>query len=173
MAAFEEGRSEQSSCELPGLSGWWAVGSFGGFALSNSGQIRNVYVNAIKNITAEDASIATYEVGGLFGENSQNGSIQNAIVTGIFRIDGDTSSLKAKSVIGAVNEGDLEGIYWNVSTSDVSVAVGAGSANGTTGLTTSQMTGEAARKNMPGIDWENIWTTTPDGYPILRWQLEE
>jgi hypothetical protein len=35
------------------------------------------------------------------------------------------------------------------------------------------MTGDAARENMPGFDWGNVWTTSPDGYPILRWQLEE
>jgi hypothetical protein len=38
-----------------------------------------------------------------------------------------------------------------------------------TGLTTEQMTGEAARGNMTGFDFDDTWKKVPDGYPkIIR-----
>ncbi len=59
-------------------------------------------------------------------------------------------------VTGDVNVGGLAGINRN-------------HAVGTTGLTTSEMTGSATETNMPEFDWSSIWMTTSE-YPILRWQ---
>lgn len=39
---------------------------------------------------------------------------------------------------------------------------------GTTVLTADQMKGEAARTNMPGLDFERIWKIVEDGYPVIR-----
>ena len=52
----------------------------------------------------------------------------------------------------------------------INESIGEGSSDGTTGLSTSEMTGPMARENMPEFDWINVWTTTPDGYPVLQWQ---
>ena len=42
-----------------------------------------------------------------------------------------------------------------------------GSITGITKLTASQMTGSAAKENMPNLDW-SVWETTENGYPVLK-----
>jgi hypothetical protein len=68
-------------------------------------------------------------------------------------------------VIGS-NGGDVTNSYWDINTT------GQESSAGGTGLTTSEMTGSAARENMEGFHFGETWRTTEE-YPRLAWQAEE
>ena len=60
--------------------------------------------------------------------------------------------------------------YWDVESSGQSSAAGAGNDDGATGLTTAQMTGEAAAANMPGLAFDPAgpWVIRTGDYPVLR-----
>ena len=94
--------------------------------------------------------------GGLVGinENEIRNSYATANVTGI-----------AGGLVG-VNTGEVANSYW-----DINTTVQANSVAGT-GLTTSEMTASAARENIKGFDFEEMWRTTEDDYPRLAWQSE-
>jgi hypothetical protein len=64
--------------------------------------------------------------------------------------------------------------YWD--TESTGQTDGAGNSPGTgftsdnTGLTTAEMTGNAAKTNMSDYDFVSIWQTVDGGYPVLFWQ---
>jgi hypothetical protein len=70
------------------------------------------------------------------------------------------------------NSGMIDHGYWDQESTGMDTGVNQGDYEGTTGLTTAEMTGAAAEQNMREFDWVNIWRTTEDGYPVLRWEEE-
>lgn len=97
-------------------------------------------------------------VGGLSSENAAS--------------EGSNAIIRESYAAGEVNGEDVGGLaaagggstvnsYWDVN------ATGQNSSVGGTGLTTEQMTGETARGNMTGFDFESTWETVPEGYPRL------
>ncbi len=101
-------------------------------------------------------------VGGLIAVN-RGGKVKQTYaigsVSGITNIGG---------LIGE-NGGKISSSYWDIGTTNQSDGVGHGSSDGVTGLKKSQMTGQAAKKNMRDFDFKKIWVTT-NSYPILQWQ---
>lgn len=98
-------------------------------------------------------------VGGLVGNHLETASlaptIQNSYSVG--SVDGQTD---VGGLVGA-NTGNVFRSYWDSETAGLSDSAGG------IPLTTAEMTGEAARENMSGFDFESVWETT-SRYPELR-----
>ena len=115
------------------------------------------------------------DVGGITGWNQAGSMITSSFVAGEVtasagQLTGDQGPNPAG--IAGKNEGTTNDAYWDTETTGQSEGVGEGTHTGATGLTTEQMTGPAAEQYMPEFDWVNVWRTTEDGYPVLRWQDE-
>lgn len=157
----------------------YVTGSFDGYffdlfgmVVINSGEIVNSYSQM--KITAEfyhDPS-RLQRYGGLVIENEPTGFIETSYAAGSLIIE-PTDNIILTGAVAAENYGEIRSVYWDRDVIDLEHSVGEGSDEGTIGLTTSQMSGPSAQQNMPEFDWQNVWTTTPDGYPILRWQEED
>jgi hypothetical protein len=135
-----------------------------GFVLTNNAEISNVY--STMNLEVVDFD-APRQVSGIAVTNKENGVIENSYFAGSVEITGSSDFSKAAII---ENLGLLDNLYWDMERSDLNDAVLDSSPDGATGLTTAQMTGPAAEQNMPEFDWVNIWRTTEDGYPVLRWE---
>lgn len=172
-------KNSYSTATINGSNSRWIGGLIG--------VIRGKVVNSYSNGKVTGYS----DVGGLVGENRLGGEISNSYstgdVTGSKKIGGLVGTNDEESVInssytvgevtGDTDVGGLVGInastiknsYWNTESSNQSSAVGRGSSDGATGLTTSEMTGSSAEENMSDFDWDEIWVTT-DSYPALFWE---
>jgi len=102
-------------------------------------------------------------VGGLVGANAgfhvEEGYAAGA-VTGDENVGGLIGEEVQESPDRDIPETEVGSSYWDVE------ATGQEESDGGTGLTTDEMTGEAARQNMEGFDFEETWTTS-DSYPRL------
>lgn len=136
----------------------------GGLIAVNSSQIKDSY-----SLTNYDKSSEAKNIGGIAGINEADGTITTSYSAG--KLTSEPGSTIGG--ISGLNEGLIESSYWDETATGVNTGAGAGNADGTVSLTTGQITGPSARENMPEFDWENAWTTTPDGYPVLRWQEED
>jgi hypothetical protein len=146
----------------------------GGFVADNYSQIENVHVLANLEMTIEDNGNfpPSYEIGGFAGRNESEGVIRHAFIAGTMNIDGAVEFISSFGGYAAVNSGMIEHGYWDIEATGRDTGVDEGDPQGATGLITAQMRGPAAEQNMPGFDWVNIWRTTEDGYPVLRWEEE-
>lgn len=138
---------------------------------NEAGSVKDSYSTAEVS-TGSLASAA----GGLVGVNS--GEVDRSYAAG--EVDGDWMDVEFveadRNAGGLVGGQDLEGVtdrrsvtdsYWDVNTTNRQ------GSDGGTGLTTREMTGDRARENLEGFDFEDTWRTSTDGYPALRWQSEE
>ncbi|MCC5941941.1 MAG: hypothetical protein JJU37_10400 [Balneolaceae bacterium] len=143
-----------------------ATGAIGGLVARNNGEIIDSYsITELESFFDPNRDII---IGGLVGENLENGSIQTSFAAGyILPLE--------QSILGGLagkNSGVLMNVYWDTDSTGQAIAVDQGNPEGATGLTTDQLTGPAAEQNMPEFDWVNVWRTTADGYPVLRWEDE-
>lgn len=143
-----------------------------GIVSKNSGNIVNTYTQMQINIDFYHDALNPQSYGGLVLKNEPAGVIETSYAAGSLIIE-PTDNIILTGAVAAENYGEIRSVYWDRDVIDLEDSVGEGSAEGTFGLTTSQMTGPSAQQNMPEFDWQNFWTTTPDGYPILRWQEED
>lgn len=98
------------------------------------------------------------DVGGLVGRNEstvRKGSASGAVNGSDYGVGG---------LVGNNTGGSVTESYWDVRTT------GRPASDGGTGLTTAQMTGDAARTNMTGLAFETVWQTRSGGYPVLKIQ---
>jgi CubicO group peptidase (beta-lactamase class C family)/PKD repeat protein len=155
----------------------------GGLAGFNNGTVRESY--------ATGSASGVNRVGGLVGNNGRAGTANvtyaTASVSGDDRVGGlvgqnnggeINESYAAGTVSGSNQVGGLVGLnnaflgasvtnsYWNTETTDQST----GSVG--TGLTTSEMLGDAAKTNMGGFDFARSWAVFDNGtevsYPYLQ-----
>jgi ligand-binding SRPBCC domain-containing protein len=147
--SYSKGSVEGGGESIGGLIGVIAV----------HGSVRNSYSHSSVN--------GDKQVGGLVGTNNflynDPSTITSSYSTG--RVSG---SQDIGGLVG-ISAGEVSTSYWNTKSTNQNEGIGRGSADGTTGLTTSQMTGSTAKDNMPAFDFSDIWVTT-DNYPILQWQ---
>lgn len=101
-------------------------------------------------------------VGGLVGLNS--GSVATSFSTGAV-----TGTEQYHGLFGVHNR--VIDVYWDVDASGHERG-SEESDSGMTGLTTDEMTGPEAAENMPALDFDTVFETTEDGYPILRAEFE-
>lgn len=145
----------------------------GGFVSQNYGLIEDTYALVDTEVDTEMDNVVIYPgfyVGGFAGKNHASGVIRNSFVAGSLSVDTALPTLEFFGAFAASNSGTIENGYWDMEASGYDSGVGDGNPEGATGLTTIQMTGPSAEQNMAGFDWLNIWRTTEDGYPVLRWE---
>jgi len=138
----------------------------GGFVGQNfSGAIiRNSYATGIAS-GSDDAGM----VGGFVGRNRQAGTLITAsYATGTAYNDHNVDF----AAFAGLNdqEGAIADSYWDTDLSDNTSGVGGGETEGVTGLTSAQMTGDAAADNLTGFDFDDIWVVVSDGHPVLHWE---
>jgi PKD repeat protein len=164
----------QASSTTTSVNGGARVGGIAG--VNDGGIITNVSASADLN--------GGGNTGGLVGTNDPTSQLANGIssgnVNGSFHVGGVVgknlatveNTFSLASVTGDSSTGGVTGD----STDDATVihsywdeqAVGQDtSAGNATALSTNQMTGTAAKTNMTGFAFGNIWRTQPDGYPRL------
>ena len=173
LVGYNNGEIKRAQVTGEASSNW----TTGGLVGTNKGEITTSY-------SVADVEGGRTEAGGLVGVNL-NGDISLSYATG--GVSGDE---KVGGLVGVNFEGDIEETYATGSVPDgedtgglVGVSTGTvtdsywdtettgqDASDGGTGLTTSEMTGSAARENMGGFDFEDVWITieNPDGYPQLR-----
>ena len=101
------------------------------------------------------------KVGGLVGLNL--GTTQQTVAVGSISGSSDVGGLVGSNTASFSDTlGTVEDSYFDEQTTGQPT-----SAGNATELTTAQMTGEAARTNMSGLDFNDVWTTT-ESYPKLR-----
>jgi PKD repeat protein len=111
----------------------------------------------VENASASGTVNGSSRVGGLVGRNDEFSTVRNAFATGTV-----TGSSNVDALVGVNDDGTVGDLYWDVE------ATGRATSNVTAaGLTTAQMTGDAARTIMTGLDFGTVWQTRPDDYPVL------
>jgi hypothetical protein len=139
---------------------------YGGLVAINLAEIKNSYSSS----TLDVESVQSNYIGGIAGVNGERSDISHSYFVGKLESESDLNA-NIGGVTG-LNEGSIESSYWDVTATGINSGTGEGNEEGTTGLSTGQMTGPAAEQNMPEFNWVNIWRTTEDGYPVLRWEEE-
>lgn len=162
LVGVNEGDVKKSyaSVDVSGGEESWGIGGLVGAHL---GTIENSY--ATGDVSGKES------VGGLVGDND-HGTISRSYAVGEVSGSLFEEVIPGGTVGGVVgsNEGGVNNCYWDVETS------GTEDSEGGTGLKTEKMTGEDAKNNMNGFDFEDTWETveeqhenaTEDGYPILQ-----
>jgi hypothetical protein len=100
------------------------------------------------------------EVGGLVGRNG--GNVTDSYATGNVSGDDEVGGFVGRNFI----DGTVSESYWDTETTGQSTSAGG------TGLTTSEMTGDAAARNMQGFDFMTTWETVSGEYPTLNRQSD-
>lgn len=137
-----------------------------GLVVENSGYILNSYSQVLLDVNYVPNLEELY-LSHLVVENHAEGIIETSYAAGSLILNPENAIVYAGGA-AAKNAGELLEVYWDAEATGIEGAIG----EGATGLTTSQMTGSSAQENMPEFDWMKVWTTTPEVYPILRWQEE-
>lgn len=152
-----DGAVERLGLVGPSVTGGRKVGTIAG---ANRGTVFHCYASGSASGEEPDLG-STFDVGGLVGHNRSGGLIEQCYATGTAAADFAVGGL-----VGT-NEADVVETYYN----DVNQA-GIGEADGdtgeTTGLSVSEMTGDAAEGNMTDFDFETTWQTVTGGTPTLR-----
>jgi uncharacterized protein (TIGR02145 family) len=117
----------------------------------------------LKNSITHSTVVGIVDVGGVAGIANESAQITNAISTGSVSGTENVGALVGSSAIPVVNS------YWDAENSGNTKGIGRGSTGDATGLTTSDLTGNAALTSLTGFDFEEVWKVT-DGYPALRWE---
>jgi hypothetical protein len=145
-----------------------------GFVGNNKGLIEDVYVIADHQIELyeDDQPDIKSDLGGFVGRNDSEGAIRNAFIAGPITVDGDAEELSLFGAFAGENLGSIDNGYWDKESTGLDTGVDHGDIESVFGLTTAEMTGPTAEQNMPEFDWVNIWRTTENGYPVLRWEEE-
>ncbi|WP_244877441.1 dockerin type I domain-containing protein [Haloferax prahovense] len=157
----------------------------GGIAAQNPGTIERAAVNATVVGTTDDTSVAT---GGLVGYNSGNitathahgrvsgtnyvgglvgsSNYESGVVANSYATANVTGEETVGGLVGGLYYGSsVTGSYWNEQTSGQATAAAAG--NGSVGLSTAEMTGEAATTNLTALDFDETWQVASGAYPDL------
>lgn len=124
----------------------------GGLVGDTHGVVKNSYATG-------DAKTSGNYAGGLTARN-YSATIKSCYTTG--KATTSTSAKTSGSVAYPGGGGTTTHTYWDTQTSGLS------NSDQGTGLKTSQMQGAAAKTNMKGFDFTNVWQTNPGGYPTLR-----
>ncbi|MDZ7730919.1 MAG: hypothetical protein U5K37_08460 [Natrialbaceae archaeon] len=168
VGSLQNGRLEQLNSSVA-VNGVDNIGGVVGAAITTK-------TISIRDTYARGSVDGSTDVGGFAGEvaarttMSQNGSISvsntyaTGEVTGSTNVAGHTGLLTAET--NATLTVSTSYFDWEATTR--ASAVGSGPTDGFTALSTAELTGSAAETNLNGFDFEDVWSITPDSYPILR-----
>ncbi|MUW14172.1 PKD domain-containing protein [Halorubrum sp. CBA1125] len=119
----------------------------------------DIDAGTIANTSARGSVSGSERVGGLVGENTA--SIEHS-----FAVGNVSGSGMVGGVVGAADGAFYS--YWDVETTgQASTAGDLSDFQDADGLTTSQMTGDAARTNMTDLTFGSVWQTQTNDYPVL------
>ncbi len=155
----------------------------------------NSYHAVVKNCYSTANVTGRINVGGLIGYNADYAVVKNcystANVTGLTRVGGligrnrgtvnktyAAGNVTATETSSSSDSGGLVGFhdgvgvydsYWDTEETGQTTGIKdkGGTSSNVFGLTTSEMTGDAAETNMSLLDFNDIWETT-DSYPTLQ-----
>jgi hypothetical protein len=128
---------------------------------SNWGIVENSYAAGTIELTTEQQTAA-----GLFGRLGSEELAQNTEVV-------------VRNTYRDMSKGVAEDVIWDFKRGSGTITIeqdrepiNSVEAEERFALTTEEMTGEAARENLVGFDFESVWEVNPesDGYPLLAWQ---
>jgi len=148
---------------------------FGGLVGCNQkGTIEDSY--ALGNVIVKNEG---ERIGGLAGCTERRGEVFRSYSAG--EVDVHEESTFVGGFVGntegyGANRGIIRGSYWDMDTSSFEENEGVGGVddpNGLTGLETDDMKGDTAEEDMEELNFDEIWETIEDGYPILRALDEE
>jgi hypothetical protein len=173
LVGINRGTVVESHAEVSMTGDEW----IGGLVGVNADEVRNSYATG---------DVAGNRGGGLVGYNIIDSTVRRSYSTGNVIGDGgglvagNEGEIEESYAMGSVTgenedtgglvgefDGDVTDSYWDVNTT------GQDNSAGGAGLTTSEMTGSAARENMEGFNFGETWRSTEDDYPRLVWQDEE
>ena len=161
FCSYNYGGRIESSYVTGKISSWRLAA---GFIMTNRGEVINSYSNV--NITMNKDPHDNYTASGFVYENTEEGVIERSYATGTITAEDEGAEIGAVAV---KNDGILESVYWDKDVIKFEDAVLFGSSEGISGLTTEQMSGDAAQEFMPAFDWNAVWKVT-ESYPVLRWE---
>ena len=143
------------------------TGSFAGGGLIGEHEgtvVQNVYASG--NVTVESRA------GGLIGELEGEG-VEKTYATGKITVTSEFSD--PGGLFGSAREVTVTDSYWDTqstgSSSSYDYAPNSPPDDMSTGLTTNEMQGDAARTNMDGLEFGTVWETQQDDYPRLLTQV--
>ena len=145
------------------ITGGSSVGGLVGSAPNTGGSINNSYATGSVEVVGASNRPET-RAGGLIGTNYHE--IRNSYATG--RVDADADNRGGIAGENYQDTGTAENVYWNVESTGVESSGFVFVDDEQAGLTTEEMTGESARQNMNGFDFNNMWQTVSEDYPQLR-----
>lgn len=102
-------------------------------------------------------------VGGLVGYAEADTAISTSYATGAVSGGNDLGGLVGSIDMGAT----ITNSYWDRDTTGQTTSAGQQDDHG---LTTAEMLGFAAVTNMTGFNFNDIWVTVNNGYPVFEWQ---
>ena len=146
---------------------------------SGTATFENIYIDENSVLNAPNVT----GVGGISGRGNTNGNKAGAVINNCAVL----GSITGKSAVGA-----FTGTYW-AADAYVNINGSFTTANyplsgnkvltdsaknygpisyeaGTAVITAEQIKGEAAKTNMPLLDFENVWQTVENGFPVLKSQ---
>ena len=152
----------------------------GGKFARGGGLVGGNFNEGIINKSYATGSVTGGKAGGITGENFNGSRVANTYAAG--NVDGRSSQLtggvSGDNIGGCpfVNEqqcvnfeaSPITNSYWDTEATGQST-----SAGDTVGLTTAEMTSAAAETNMSELDFDSVWETQPDDYPVLTQQTED
>jgi hypothetical protein len=165
------------------ISKSYATGSVDG-SRNVGGLVGDNYRGTVSESYATGSVDGSHNVGGLVGDNL-NGTVLNSYATGSVTGSEEVGSLVGSNGDGIIsksyahgraegseyaggivghNGGMISESYWEIETDAWSTT------SPDRPLTTSEMTGSAARNNMQGFDFNNTWVIKTNDYPVLAWQ---
>lgn len=173
--SFANGNIEGSNIRVGGLVGYHKYSPI--YTSKFEGMVKGTnQIGGLVGYSERGDIIDSYTLGNISGENSIGGLAgaisSNEYNPGTVKFSFSAGSVKGSDEIGGLIgtfDGDITSSYWDTESTNQSNAVGRGNSDGTTGLTTSEMTGTSAEDNMSDFDWTEIWVTT-DSYPALSWE---
>jgi hypothetical protein len=158
--------------------------SLGGITGNNFGSVKNTYVTGSITVS-ESPSNRPNSIAGLTTQNTAEttSNTRGEVLKSYAAIDYDIQAESNDNIVGAVdrnedgqdgnNEAVVDTVYWDqqLSGERTGIRKRGGSVNKVQNLSTSQMIGDNATDSMSELNFQTVWKTQPDGYPVLRSQI--
>jgi PGF-pre-PGF domain-containing protein/PGF-CTERM protein len=140
------------------LSNVRASGSVSGLGEYAGGVVGEYTSGTLSNSTATGNVNGADRVGGLVGAGSDSMTVRTSSATG------DVNGTSQVGGLVGYNLGTVTGAYWRNTTSNPDAAFGSGGGDAT-GLTTAEMMGMNATRNMGNLSFYDTWVPTKGDYP--------
>lgn len=112
------------------------------------------------------------DIGGLIGDNRADTRIDYSYATGTVAPSTSNTPTRIGGLIGrfSTTNTTLSNCYWDAENTGQAEGIPGGGGYNIVGLTTAEMTGNAAQTNMSEFDFVSIWQVVDGDYPALFWE---